>query len=283
MRRKSLIRAFIIYSVIAFLITGMVLTYFIRNHIKNDSIMSVTKMTEMNLDFIIKPEITKTNFDKPFSIELLKNLNEKYSYLVKKGEMTYINIWNTKGALLYSNNRTLTNGISSMKVNFKYTLNNKTTYNVSVLNSGNNEMYIKIFVPIVYKDNVIGVYEEIKSYKEIEMHLSKVTNIILVTVFIGLMLLYFLLLRIIYNKQRKRGIQMKLFKNMKIAQKLICCFLLISLLMAVVGGAGILQIKKMNSNSTSMYQDNLIHLSKVSALKENFLQIHSNLLSLLTS
>lgn len=74
---------------------------------------------------------------------------------------------------------------------------------------------------------------------------------------------------------------MKIFKNLKIASKLIICFLLISLLMAAVGTIGILQIRKINMSSTLMYEDNLLHIRKVGALKENFLQIHSDLISLL--
>ena len=76
---------------------------------------------------------------------------------------------------------------------------------------------------------------------------------------------------------------MKIFKNLKIAQKLILCFLLISFIMGVVGFIGISQIRKINANSTLMYEDNLMHLRKVGELKENFLQIHSDLLSLLTT
>ena len=76
---------------------------------------------------------------------------------------------------------------------------------------------------------------------------------------------------------------MKTFKNLKIAQKLILCFLLISFFMGVVGFIGISEIKKINVNSNSMYDDNLIHLRKVGELKENFLQIHSDLLSLLAT
>lgn len=76
---------------------------------------------------------------------------------------------------------------------------------------------------------------------------------------------------------------MKIFNNLKIAQKLILCFLLISILMGVIGFIGISEIRKINANSTSMYEDNLMHLKKVGELKANFLQIHSNLLSLLTT
>ena len=76
---------------------------------------------------------------------------------------------------------------------------------------------------------------------------------------------------------------MKILKNLKIAQKLIFCFLLIAIIMGIVGFIGISEIRKINSNSNSMYEDNLIHLRTVEELKENFLQIHSDLISLLTT
>jgi Methyl-accepting chemotaxis protein len=76
---------------------------------------------------------------------------------------------------------------------------------------------------------------------------------------------------------------MEIFKNLKIAQKLILCFLLVAIIMGFVGFIGISEIKKMNINSNSMYEDNLLHLRKVEELKENFLQIHSDLISLLST
>ncbi|EKQ51890.1 MULTISPECIES: methyl-accepting chemotaxis protein [unclassified Clostridium] len=76
---------------------------------------------------------------------------------------------------------------------------------------------------------------------------------------------------------------MKIFKNLKLAHKLIFGFLLIAFLMGIIGFKGISEIKKINVNSTSMYEDNLIHLKTIEELKANFLQIHSDLLSLLTT
>lgn len=76
---------------------------------------------------------------------------------------------------------------------------------------------------------------------------------------------------------------MRLFKNLKISQRLIYSFLFISLLMAFVGIFGIFQIRKINENASLMYEDNLIHIRKVDSLKENFLQIHSYIISLLTT
>lgn len=76
---------------------------------------------------------------------------------------------------------------------------------------------------------------------------------------------------------------MKLFKNLKVSQKLIYSFLLISLLIAAIGIIAIFQIRRININASSMYEDNLLHIRKVDSLKENFLQLHSDLTSLLTT
>ncbi len=74
-----------------------------------------------------------------------------------------------------------------------------------------------------------------------------------------------------------------MFKNMKIGQRLILCFLVVSFLMAGVGVIGITQMNRININSEIMYTDNLLHLRKVGMLKENFLQIHSDLVLLMNS
>lgn len=76
---------------------------------------------------------------------------------------------------------------------------------------------------------------------------------------------------------------MRAFKGLKLSQKLILCFLLISFIVGGVGFIGISEMRKLNANSTSMYENNLTDLKTVEELKGNFLQIHSDLLSLLNT
>ena len=61
-----------------------------------------------------------------------------------------------------------------------------------------------------------------------------------------------------------------MFNKMKIAQKLILCFVLIAMLLGAVGFISIIQIDKVNMNSVTMYEDNLIHVREVGQLKELF-------------
>ncbi|WP_315066270.1 methyl-accepting chemotaxis protein [uncultured Clostridium sp.] len=76
---------------------------------------------------------------------------------------------------------------------------------------------------------------------------------------------------------------MRAFTGLKLSQKLILCFLLISFIVGGVGFIGISEMRKLNANSTSMYENNLTDLKAVEELKGNFLQIHSDLLSLLNT
>lgn len=74
---------------------------------------------------------------------------------------------------------------------------------------------------------------------------------------------------------------MKILKNLKIGQKLIIGFLLIALMLGSIGIKAVFDIMKMSSNSKAMYEDNLLHVRKLGILKENFLQIHTDLQTLL--
>ena len=48
---------------------------------------------------------------------------------------------------------------------------------------------------------------------------------------------------------------MKYIKNLKISQKLISSFIMISVLMAIVGATGILNMKKINTNVSTIYEN----------------------------
>lgn len=71
---------------------------------------------------------------------------------------------------------------------------------------------------------------------------------------------------------------MKWFKNLKISQKLISCFISISLFIAIVGAIGLYNMKNINSNAESMYNNNLISVKSMSLVKANIADIRSNVI-----
>ncbi|WP_027624960.1 methyl-accepting chemotaxis protein [Clostridium lundense] len=74
---------------------------------------------------------------------------------------------------------------------------------------------------------------------------------------------------------------MKWFNDLKIAQKLILSFIMISLFIGIVGSIGVLNMRKINSGSVSMYKTDLMGVKCMGRLKENLLQINSDILTLL--
>lgn len=70
---------------------------------------------------------------------------------------------------------------------------------------------------------------------------------------------------------------MKLFKNLKIAQKLVSSFILVSLFIGIVGFVGVSNMRKINSNAESMYNYNLMSIRYLGELKENLVKIRANM------
>ena len=74
---------------------------------------------------------------------------------------------------------------------------------------------------------------------------------------------------------------MKLFKNLKMAQKLIACFMIVVVLIGVVGITGIINMGKINSNVTTMHDIDLIGTNNINMLKANLNQIGADSLTIL--
>lgn len=73
---------------------------------------------------------------------------------------------------------------------------------------------------------------------------------------------------------------MKLFKNLKIAQKLILSFLIIAVFIGVVGLGSLNSMNKINTNSKTMHDYNLESIKTLNTIKQNISDIRADLLKL---
>lgn len=71
---------------------------------------------------------------------------------------------------------------------------------------------------------------------------------------------------------------MNWFHNMKMTQKLVTIVVLITFITVVIGGVGIKNLYTVNNNGKMMYEENLMHLTKIYSIQENVLSIRSNIL-----
>lgn len=69
---------------------------------------------------------------------------------------------------------------------------------------------------------------------------------------------------------------MKFFKNLKIKQKLLTCFILLALVTGVVGGFGIYTMNGINTQSENMYNNNLVPSQKLANIQATLGEIRAN-------
>ncbi len=74
---------------------------------------------------------------------------------------------------------------------------------------------------------------------------------------------------------------MNLLENVKVKTKLISAFLIVAILIAVVGAVGTISLKKVATNSESMYDDNTQSIYMVTDMRQNLTQINSDVLQLI--
>ncbi|WP_234124226.1 methyl-accepting chemotaxis protein [Clostridium hydrogenum] len=73
---------------------------------------------------------------------------------------------------------------------------------------------------------------------------------------------------------------MKYFNDLKISQKLILSFSIISIFIGIVGGISIINMNKINTNAISMYSYNFSSIKSLTAIKQNFSDIRADALKL---
>lgn len=200
MKKLKLLKYFTIYSLIAFIFTGTVLVIFIANHMKNDKINSIEQITHLTLYSIIEPELSSNEYSETLPKEKTNILDNKLNHIFESENILGINIWNKNEKIIYSNNKNIIEtSVSNQKI-FNETYNGDDNYLITNVQYRNKDTkVIKIYLPITVNNSTVGIYEVIKPYDEIQMHMMEVTKISAIVVFSGLIVLYLLLLKIVYN------------------------------------------------------------------------------------
>lgn len=206
MKKYSLLNYFTIYSMIAFVLTGIILSILISNHIKDYKIGNTRDVALLTLDSVVKPALNAKDFHAILKEEKSYMLKERILNVQKNINISTVNILNAQGQIIFSTNPQKVGTFAASSEHLANVLLNEVDY--SITNQYNNPKTrmlkskpdtIIILSPILYSGKVVGAYEMSVPYKEIEMHIIQLDRIILLTIFSGLLVLFLLLLRVIRN------------------------------------------------------------------------------------
>jgi uncharacterized domain HDIG len=167
---------------------------------KNDKINSIEQVTHLTIHYIIEQELSSSDYSHTLSEEKTKTLDDKLKHIMEENNILESVIWNNSKSIIYSSNKNITEVQPSNEKILNQVLNGKYSYFITNLQYENRMIkIIKIYIPITINKYVVGIYEIIKPYDEIQMHMNQVTKMSAIIVSSGLLILYLLLLKIVYN------------------------------------------------------------------------------------
>lgn len=211
MLKNTLTKKFVLFSLVAFFVTGIILVLFISNYVIDSNLRNTLELSKAVIDMNLEPMLkTETLGITSFSDEQLIALKQKFSTIKKMSGIVEIRIWDTKGMLLYSENSELVGKVFLDDKQFNTALNNKESYEITkadreenIMLSPESKEFIEIYNPIVIDGSVVGVFEIYRSFDPIRDQIDKLIINIILILFFGLSILYFLLIRIIYKNSNK--------------------------------------------------------------------------------
>lgn len=208
MKKLRLLKYFTVFSLIAFLITGTLLVLFIANHMKNDKINETMEYSQLAMYYTIQPELSITETGKAVSKSKIDSLNKKLQLFIEDNNIIEIKVINKARNIIYSNNSDLIGKTIISDKNISDAFRNKQFYVLSNtlddVNGKNNKLvFVRMYLPIISANDVIGVYEIIMSYDNIRKHIIDVNKRIILIILSGLLMLYLLLIRIVHGASKR--------------------------------------------------------------------------------
>lgn len=210
MFENTLKKRFILFSSVAFIVTGVLLILFFSNYMIDNKIKSAVELSRVVIHMNLEPMMSTETLTEPFSDNQIVQLKQKFRSIKELSGIVEIRIWNTKGMLLYSEKPGLIGSVFLDDNQLNEALNNQGSYEVVKAEKAENIMlapeskeYIEIYDPIISNESVIGVFEVYRSFDPIRKQIKELITVIIVIMVFGLAFLFFLLTRIISNTSDK--------------------------------------------------------------------------------
>ena len=209
MKKYSLIKYFTIFSLITFLITGVVLSFTISKHIRDDKLANLIEVTQITIDSITRNGFVESDFDDILSGSKKTNIAENIMKAMSLYDPESVTIYNSKKTVIFSNRESTevkgninTDNISKILTSTMPSIISK-VYNIKDPGDKSGvEPLIDTYVPVKCENKIVGVLILQIPDKVISAHVNMLVQAIVLTLSGGLLILFLLLIRILYNASK---------------------------------------------------------------------------------
>lgn len=207
MRKYPLIKLFTFYSFIAFVLTGLILSYITFNHIKNDKIENLSEVSQVVLGNSLYNTDSISDFEKQFTSIEQKQVKLYVNNYLEQYKLKAITIINNQFLTILSSENESFNLDTNTITNLNNLFSNNSRYTVSSLfttDDINNDDKTKfnLFIPIKLNTGQVAV--AILQYPDsiISSHALDLVRVIGLTLSGGLLFLFLLLTSIMLETSK---------------------------------------------------------------------------------
>lgn len=209
MKLNSLLKRFISLSLLSFLVTGILLSFFIQRQIMNQEIDHNYEIVRLTLGHSLEHWFDDVDLYN-LSTQDIDHLDEELLSLIELAEILDIQIWLEDGTLIYSMDREQIGQLTIASHHIDQAKNNELHHELIDNDQTNNnhplqyaEEIIKIYIPLSHSNQLHGLFEISLSFDESRQTVNNALKNQLVILSIGLLLLYFSLLKVISSSSSR--------------------------------------------------------------------------------
>ncbi|MDP3305514.1 MAG: HD-GYP domain-containing protein [Erysipelotrichaceae bacterium] len=210
MEKYGLIKSFIIYSMIAFILTGIILSQITYSHIRKDDLSNIVEIATVSTKSIVKNNLEKVDFGQVFSASKVQEIESNLNEFMSAFSIESITVLNNKREIVMSTGEwPFSVEEKQNKLNLDKIINHSLPYIVSdafVANESastkSNITYFNFFITVYYENGVEGVFVLRMPSKSISAHADLLTQEIALALTGGLLLLFLLLIGLLYKTSK---------------------------------------------------------------------------------
>ena len=203
MKKYRLIKTFALFSAIAFILTGLILSYVISGHIRSDKLDNVQELARITTKTVTRMYLAKTDLDQiiPRSKEAL--IRSDIIDSLKEYNIASITLINGNSTVIMSSDTDLLGKSMPPDVNSDVVLRSESPFVISD-QSGvlADELEITIYEPVMLDGIVEGLFVLKLSDQVIQVHVNMIIQAVAWTLAGGLLLLFLLLIGILYRTSK---------------------------------------------------------------------------------
>ena len=204
MKKHSLIKKFALLSSIAFILTGLLLSYVISGHVRSDKLDNLQELARITTKTVARMHITKTNLGQiiPSDKEVL--IRSDIIDSLKEYVVNSITLINSDRAVIMSSDVNLLGQAMPPDVNSDMILRSARPFIITNQSGAlADELDITIYEPVILDGEVEGLLVLKLSDQVIKTHVNKIIQAVAWTLAGGLLLLFLLLIGILYKTSKE--------------------------------------------------------------------------------